>query len=308
MPKPLTRAQQRENAAFLKHLRRTGNACEAARAVGCTRGKFTWRRRFHPAFAVAWDAALVLAHATFATARADRPRQPPLDGEPYIRRSKTGRWQLRRAQKGLIDRAVRQRFLAALSASANVRLSAAAAGVNAISLYYHRRHNPGFAREWQLALEIGYERLELALLESAQPESFADDDWRRNDPPALPPMTVNQALQLLYLHQKEVRLGGTPEPLRRRKGESREARKERLTLMGEHRLERDRLAFRIMEAERLARGEPTYIDWEAEGSPLPDLSQVTGWSKANGKPPTDPTRALFGGWRIGNIPDGKRKR
>lgn len=306
MPKPLTRAQQMENAAFLRALRKTGNVSAAARALGFGRERFINRRRNHPAFAAQWDAALVLAHAALMDARVGTEVPPP--GEPYIRRSKTGRWQLRRSQAGLIDRAARQRFLAALSASANVSLAAAAAGFGTGAFYNHRHRNPAFAREWQLALEMGYERLELALLESAMPESFTDDDWRRNDPPAIPAMTANQALQLLYLHQKEVRLGGTPGPVRRRRGESRAARDERLVLMGEHRLERNRLAFRIKEAERLARGEPTYIDWEAEGNPLPDLSQVTGWSKAKGGAETDPTRALFGGWRIGDIPDDKRKR
>lgn len=308
MPKPLTRAQQLENAAFLRQLRRTGNACAAAKALGLGRDRFTKRRAKHPAFAVQWDAALALAHAELAPVRGDgaAPRVP--SGEPYISRSRAGRFQLRVTRPGKIDHAGRQRFLAALSATANVGLSAAAAGFTPRNLYYHRSHNPAFAREWQLALEMGYERLELALLASVRPESFADDDWRRNDPPAIPPMTANQALQLLYLHQKEARLGGTPEPVRRRRGESRAARDERLVLMGEHRLERNRLKFRIAEAERLARGEPTYIDWEAEGNPLPDLSQVTGWSKAKGGAETDPTRALFGGWRIRDISDNKRRR
>ena len=44
VPNLLTRAQQMENAAFLRHLRRTGNASTAARALGFTRGRFTWRR------------------------------------------------------------------------------------------------------------------------------------------------------------------------------------------------------------------------------------------------------------------------
>lgn len=253
MPKPLTRAQQRENAAFLKHLRRTGNACEAAKLLGCTRGKFTWRRARHPAFAVEWDAALVLAHAACGESLGVAPRQPPPDGDPYIRRSNTGRLQLRRAQQGLIDHAVRQRFLAALSASANVRLSAAAAGVKAVSLYHHRRHNPAFAREWKLALQMGYDRLELALLEAGYEEAFREDDWRRNDPPAIPPMTANQALQLMYLHQKEARLLETPIPVDRlRPGETWEARSEMMRMISEARRVREREAFRIAEAERLA--------------------------------------------------------
>lgn len=300
MPKPLTRAQQMENAAFLEHLRRTGNVCAAARALGFGRGRFLERRTKHPAFAVQWDAALALAHADLTAERAGTTVPPP--GEPYIRRSRTGRWQVRRAQAGLIDHAGRQRFLAALSATANVALSAAAAGFGACALYNHRKRNPAFAREWQLALEMGYERLEMALLASGRPESFADDDWRRNDPPAIPPMTANQALQLMYLHQKEARLWSTPVTGRLRPGETREARSALLAEIYEAKQERERLRFRIAEAERLARGEATHQRWEP--GELPDLSHVTGWSKAKGGPLADETRALFGGWRIGDIPEG----
>jgi len=52
---------------------------------------------------------------------------------------------------------------------------------------------------------------------------------------------------------------------------------------------------------RLARGEETWAEWEP--GDLPDLAQVTGWSKATGKAATDPSRALFGGWRVRNIAD-----
>ena len=137
----------------------------------------------------------------------------------------------------------------------------------------------------------------MALLASGLETSFADDDWRRNEPPEMPPMTVNQALQLMYLHQKEARLGRTPDPMRRRRGETSGAVSMRLGLLYEARLERDRQAFRIAEAERLAEGKPTYQRWGP--GELPDLAQVTGWSRATGKPATDPNRALFGGWRLG---------
>lgn len=305
--KPLTRAQQKENAAFLRQLRRTGNACAAARALGLKRDRFNQRRLKHPAFAAKWEAMLALAHAELVPVRGEGPAPSALAGEAYISASKTGRFQLRVTRPGMIDHAGRQRFLAALSATANVALSAAAAGIAVRSLYFHRQHNPGFAREWKLALQMGYDRLELALLESAKPESFADDDWRRNDPPAIPPMTVNQALQLLRLHQKQARLDDEPLHMQRlRPGETRQARTARLVLMYEHRQERDAMAYRIAEAERLAGGEPTHSCWNP--GELPDLAQVTGWSRAQGKAPADQDRALFGGWRIKDIPEGKRGR
>jgi hypothetical protein len=295
-----------ENAEFLRHLRRTGNASTAARAVGFERGRFLERRRKHPGFALQWDAALALAHGALGRAAPASPERPiSLTGEPHIVRGKSGRLHIRKARSRTIDHAARQNFLAALSATANVVLSAAAAGYSTNAIYEHRRRNPAFAREWRLALERGYERLKLALLETGLPESFADDDWRCNDSPALPPMTVSQALHLMHLHRKEALDLDEPPHLKRRRGENREAHLIRLSEMYEARRERERMKYRIAEAERLARGEPTYHRWEP--GELPDLAQVTGWSRASDKPSTDASRALFGGWRMEDIPAGKRK-
>jgi hypothetical protein len=72
---PTSRAYALENAAFLRHLRRTGNAHEAARALATSRSRFTKRRAKDPAFAARWDAALVIAQASLSCpARAEPPR------------------------------------------------------------------------------------------------------------------------------------------------------------------------------------------------------------------------------------------
>lgn len=292
MPRPLTREQMLQNAAFLKALRRTGNAREAARELGVHRSTFTKRRAKHPAFDTEWDAALALAHARLHIV----PGKQDCD-EPRIVRRSNGRLQLRRAQPARLTREAEQAFLVALSATANIRLSAAAAGFSHSAFYHRRRTNPAFAREMRLALQMGYERIEMALLENADPRSHADDAWRHNDPPPIPPMTANQALQLMYLHQKEVRLQAEPPHIKRRRGESPEAHSTRLAAMYRARIERDREAFRIAEAERRTAGRPSPFGPPAPV--LPALDQVTGWSKANPeKAPHDPTRALFGGWRL----------
>ncbi|MES2755257.1 MAG: hypothetical protein V4659_11375 [Pseudomonadota bacterium] len=337
MPRPLTRQQQLENAAFLRELRRTGNVRLAAREVGVKYGTIQHRRAKHPGFAVRWDAALTFAWArleagglrgpsgsSMITARRGRSDDSPhpkpsleggglknsrrtAGGEPVIVRRNDGKLQMRRALPGKLTKQCEQAFLAALSATANVRLSAAAAGAAEAAFYRRRRQNPAFAREFLLALQEGYDRLEMALLESADPASFEDDHWRHNEPPAIPPMTANQALQLMYLHQKEARLWTTPFPERLRPGETRVARSEMLQMIHEAKLARDRERFRIAEAARLARGDETHAEWGP--GELPDLSQVTGWSKASGKAGADESRALFGGWRIGDIGvDQKPKR
>lgn len=311
MARPLTREQASENTAFLAALRRTGNARAAARAIGAKYGTMQDRRAKHPAFATRWEAALVSAHARLRDAggrkgpeaRGQVPSGAPdaalrtAGGEPVVVARRDGTLQLRAAQPGKLTRQCEQTFLLALSASANARMSAAAAGAAVAAFYRRRRSNPAFAREWRAALTTGYQRLEAALLAERDPGSHLDDAWQLNEPPEMPAMTVNQALQLMYLHQKAREGWDEPPHIKRRHGESREARSIRLSAMYEQRMERDREAFRVAEAARAARGEPRLLPVEVVG--LPDLSQVTGWSRADpAKAPRDPGRALFGGWRI----------
>ncbi|UIJ44472.1 hypothetical protein LZK98_15590 [Sphingomonas cannabina] len=292
MTRPLNRNQVMQNRAFLRVLRRTGNARAAAEQLGLNRSMLTKRRARHPAFAAQWDAALAIAHARLHGRVADAG-----EGEPRPVRTASGRVQLRRAQKGSLTRTARQTFLAALSVTANIRLAAAAAGFSHAAFYDLRRRDPGFAREMRLALQEGYEQVEAALLAGFAVEAHEHDDWRHNDRPAMPRMTPDQALQLLHLHQKEARLAEVPPEARRRRGESGDAYSMRLALMHEARMARDREAFLIAEAARRARGGPS--GWPGEVPVLPDLEQVTGWSKADpAKPPHEPRRALFGGWRI----------
>ncbi|URW74538.1 hypothetical protein M9980_08080 [Sphingomonas donggukensis] len=296
MSRSFTRAQALQNAAFLRALRQTGNVHEAARSLGVHRSTYTKRRARDPGFAAKWDAALAVAHAALHDAGC------PTAAEPRVVRTTAGRRQLRPAQPGRLTRAAEQAFLAALSATANIRLSAAAAGFSHAAFYHRRKTSLAFAREMRLALAAGYEQVEMALLAAGLPDAHADDAWRHNAPPPIPPMTANQALQLLYLQQKEARLGGAPEPLRRQRGESAAARDERLTLMAEHRRTRDREAFLVAEAQRKAKG------GAAAGGDrpiLPDLAQVTGGSKAQRSSADiatapEPNHARFGGRRLGD--------
>ena len=316
MPRPLTRQHRLQNRAFLKALRRSGNIRLACREVGANYGTMQHRRRHHPAFALQCDAALAFAQARLASGKTRDPcvrrvvgqGHRTRGGEPHLVRLKDGTIQMKRAVAGRLTCEAEQAFLLALSATCNVTLSAAAVGASPRAFYRRQKLDPAFAREMRMAIERGYERLELALLEGHQPGSREHDEWRHNDPPAIPPISANQALQLMYLHQKAALLVDEPTPMRRRRGESSEARNERLALMAEARDRRAREEFEVAEAERWARGEPAWGPaGEAvrerfglpEGLGLPDLAQVTGWSRADpDKAPHDPERALFGGWRI----------
>lgn len=265
MPQRTARARALENQRFLKQLAGSGNLAAAALACGLKQGTLLYRRRHDPAFAQGWDAALALAEAALAPQARERWR----GGAQTVVRGRNGRVQVQRTRPGRCDKAGEQRFLLALSATANIKLAAHAAGFTPGTFYRRAKSHPAFAREWREALTQGYERVELALLESGLPASHADDAWRHNDPPTLPPMTVDQALQLLRQHERTARLLEEPGTIRKRRGESWDMHSFRLGEMMRVRRQRERDAFTIAEAERQAR------DGLEEGEApivLPDLA------------------------------------
>jgi hypothetical protein len=139
------------------------------------------------------------------------------------------------------------------------------------------------------------------------PESWEDDEWRHCEPAPIPPLSPDQALQLLHLHQKSVQLDWDRPHRRKRRGEPWEVHGERLRAMwvSEKRQEAEDAAIR-----RAARYETTG-DWRfAEEQPppeLPPLEQVTGWSKGDPRKKAHHAGvALFGGWRIGDWERRKR--
>ncbi|KQT33425.1 hypothetical protein ASG29_05060 [Sphingomonas sp. Leaf412] len=312
-PRPLTRVQALENRAFLAALRATGNAHAAARATGIGRAKMLKRRAAHPAFATAWDAALAVAQARLAD-----PAASPVREAPRLVRLKSGKVQLRAHRPGRLTRAAEQAFLSALSASANVRLSARAAGFSHAAFYARAREHDGFAREMRLAIQRGYERLELALLDSTLAEAHADDDWRHNDAPAMPPMTPDQALQLLHLHHRTAELWGYLHHERRLPYETSEEMQQRVATVWRAKQRRFREDDAIAAAATLAGGRTRF---EPPPPVLPDLAQVAAAmdreparddtegeagdeapvATANGRVRRrHPGKALFGGWRVGN--------
>ncbi|MES2095145.1 MAG: hypothetical protein V4459_00140 [Pseudomonadota bacterium] len=117
-------------------------------------------------------------------------------------------------------RAKRQRFLDELARTCNVRMATEAAGMRGKSPYDLRKRDPDFAALWREALEIGYERLEQALLEQAlagvnaiaiDPDREPDASDEQGDAPQrghripgsgiapTPPMTSTQAQIALAL-------------------------------------------------------------------------------------------------------------
>jgi hypothetical protein len=319
MPRPLTPLQAHQNEVFLDSLGRSGNARLSARAAGVRYGTIQHRRSAHADFAQRWEASVAAVDARLHLAGGKRGpgssersvrdgRRKPANrlrtegGEPIVVRTRGGRLQVRLAHPDKLTREAEQAFLFALSATANVRLSAAAAGASPAAFYRRRLKSPVFAQEYRLALKMGWERLELAALAAALPENHGHDRWRQCGSSApMPPLSWDQAFQLLCLHEKSARQGWDQPHRRRRRGESDETHRARLQAMwmAEKRIDAEDAAIR-----RAARFESSGR-WRHEDEPpppeLPPLETVTGWSRAKGGTGRHGGLGLFGGWRIAEM-------
>jgi hypothetical protein len=102
-------------------------------------------------------------------------------------------------------KARRDAFLEELAMACNVRRAHAAAEMAPGSAYRLRRRDPLFAKQWQEALELGYERLELALMRRAL--EVVDDLTLDETKEPVEKMTVAQAIALLRQHRASVERG-----------------------------------------------------------------------------------------------------
>ncbi|HEX2763215.1 MAG TPA: hypothetical protein VHM92_05135 [Allosphingosinicella sp.] len=210
--RPFTPRQQVQNSAFLGALARTGNARLAARELGVNRSTYTKRRARSRRFAAQWRAALAASQARLAGTPAAPPPDPKalrtVGGEPHLVHRKDGTLQLRRARTGWMTPAAETRFLQALEGSANVRMSSAAIGFAHTTLYRRRTRSPAFAEATSAALDTACLHLRAALMQAfdrlAGPQyGDTEEGWeeRTRDCP-LPPMTVDDVLQLLRFHDR----------------------------------------------------------------------------------------------------------
>jgi hypothetical protein len=304
--RPFTPRQEAENLAFLEALRRTGNPRLAAASLGVHRSTYCKRRAKSAVFATRWDAAILACHAALKLGGGPRPPDGAggvrtTGGEIMVGRTRGGRLQLRRAPPGRMTAAGERHFLRAVAASANIRLSAAAAGFTHSAFYQKMKKHPVFARETKISLTIGYDRLESAAMERMLQTLHGNPAWLADalahNP--LPPMSFDQAFQLLCLHRNTVRLDGDRPPGRRPRVEHQPA----AAIAA--------ISRNIDAIERSARFEQTGSWRHAHEAPppaLPPLHQVTGWSRADpAKVKHNPKLALFGGWRIEDWEQRERK-
>jgi hypothetical protein len=202
--------------AFLRALARTGNVVLAADQVGVSRDWAYKLRRRDAGFAAAFCAAVAEFRNSPVTSLppllAHAPREsssPPERGRGVVLQRGNGRRvQVKRARADQWTEETAARFLTALAGTCNVKMAAAAVGTSATSAFARRRLDPEFARAWAEALEIGYARLEAALIESAccffEGEVVPDDNPIRT-------MSVAEAIQSLNMNKFAVKgAGGRP--------------------------------------------------------------------------------------------------
>ncbi|PZQ23594.1 MAG: hypothetical protein DI569_03895 [Sphingopyxis macrogoltabida] len=116
--------------------------------------------------------------------------------------------QAKAGKPGGWTKAKREAFLVELAASCNIVRAAALVGMRQSGAYRLRKREPAFAAQWQAALEIGYERLETALvrraLETVGEFPVEAIDERRE---SVDKMTVDQAIRILTFHRESIRQG-----------------------------------------------------------------------------------------------------
>ena len=112
------------------------------------------------------------------------------------------RVQIARARVRQWTARVEARFLQALAVTCNVKAACRAVGLSKTSAYTHRKRWPAFDRRWGEAIEIGYTNVDSALTASAI--AGLDPEIELHDGP-IPPMTVDEAIRLLGLHQRRAR-------------------------------------------------------------------------------------------------------
>lgn len=152
-------------AAFLEHLRRTGNQSAAAKAVGLNRSSVEQRRKRDAEFAIGCAAAEEEASRRLAGSAG------PFDGVDgaggrelnVIRRGRGGRMQIITSGSKRWSKAVEDGFLAALGMCGNVAAAARAVGFGESCVWRRRRTWPAFERAMDQVLDEAEIRIEYRL-------------------------------------------------------------------------------------------------------------------------------------------------
>lgn len=199
-------------AAFVKALGETGNITVSAERTGVSRNWAMAQRKRDPEFDAACRSALARARASFEMLRRSGGVAPPsgwgfLDGVELVVRGSGGsgggrRVQIARARVRQWTPRAEDRFLGVLAATCNVKAACAAVGMWPPSAYNHRKRWPAFAARWDAAIEEGYARLEIGLIEAAC-NLFSRAEVTPDA--AIAPISAAEAIHILHMHKHEAR-------------------------------------------------------------------------------------------------------
>jgi hypothetical protein len=248
---------------FLATLRETGNQTLAAEAAKVSRSWVQLHRSSDPEFKRACAEAVEEAKTALRkrSCAGGTPAQdergegcrPPsgwgfLDGEELVVKGTGGsgggkRVQIARARLRQWTPRVEERFLAALTATCNVKAACAEVGLTPASAYNHRKRWQRFAERWDEALEIGFVQIEYGLIEAGCNLLSSKEPV---DVGPIRAMTAALAIQVLHMHKHRVHGIGKRPGLRTRPADIEDVRAEILRKVAaikrvdKARLERDR--------------------------------------------------------------------
>ena len=160
--KPAVRFTAARRAAALRVFGETGNKAAAAEAAGVDPTTITLWLKKDADFAAAWAAAAEAVGRRLAGARS--PSDGVGDGRfETIQRTPAGRLQIRAVRPGKWNKAVEDRFFAALRTCGNVAACARLAGFSETAIWARRDRWPAFAERMEQALEEAEVALEFRL-------------------------------------------------------------------------------------------------------------------------------------------------
>jgi hypothetical protein len=208
------RKEPRWAIPFLRALARTGEARAAAEDAGIDHSTAYARRRAHPEFAGLWRGALVLhqklkeieeekAIAALRLSSGQATRNRPSPGSPAASPTSPagGRGdefvvscgQVKRAGHGRWSKAKEKIFFDELAATANIRRSAAAAGVSYNAVHARRLKHPLFAAKWDAVARSAKASIDMYLIEEAK-KTFDPEELELGE--AAPRVTIDQAIKI----------------------------------------------------------------------------------------------------------------
>ncbi|MES2444230.1 MAG: hypothetical protein V4574_15490 [Pseudomonadota bacterium] len=197
-------------AAFLEHLRRSGNQAAAARSLGFDRTVPEQRRRRDAAFELECRAALEEANRRLAGA--DDPFAHDGDAEfETIRGGRRGRLQIVATRTGKWSRRAEEMFLGILRGCGNISAAARATGFSPELIWQRRRKWAAFARRIEEALEEAELVLEFRLATIGNDRCGVDGEAAAApvaDTP--PPLRFDPEFALRFLKWREEKRCGKP--------------------------------------------------------------------------------------------------